>query len=313
MLRKLNDVAVSPVVGVMLLLIITIIIAAVSSGFAGGLMDSTGKAPTLSMDVHIKNNGYWSGSEFSAKVTGVDSAIPTKDLKIITSWTHNDYIDGKISGGTTIEPNQPNVYLVWSPYNGKNYLDQYFYVAPYGYGIGVGDEEGSAGSGSGQGSDKKIHFGNYSLAIGTVMWAEPFGANTRPSAGAYTGVAQTLVGYGITNITSGTGGRWSYLYNDDTGYIGGSRNGDADDPDGVSILGNSVELVFNPPDESGLNGRMNEFIGSANYHDLPNYDAMTAVLGAGWENLRAGDIVTVSVVHTPTGKTIWEKDVVVEG
>ena len=40
-----NDRAVSPVVGVMLMLVVTIIIAAIVSGFAGGLINSNQKAP----------------------------------------------------------------------------------------------------------------------------------------------------------------------------------------------------------------------------------------------------------------------------
>jgi hypothetical protein len=39
---------------------------------------------------------------------------------------------------------------------------------------------------------------------------------------------------------------------------------------------------------------------------------MQAVLGKNWENLRAGDEVTVTVLHTPTGKVIWQKNVIVE-
>jgi len=35
------------------------------------------------------------------------------------------------------------------------------------------------------------------------------------------------------------------------------------------------------------------------------------MLGCGWENLRAGDTVNVKVVHTPSGKTIFDKDIVV--
>jgi hypothetical protein len=40
-------------------------------------------------------------------------------------------------------------------------------------------------------------------------------------------------------------------------------------------------------------------------------DPMQAVMGFGWEELRAGDIVTVKVVYIPTGKTILSKDVAV--
>jgi len=46
---KKNDDAVSPVVGVMLMLVVTIIIAAVVSGFAGGLASGTSKAAQVSL------------------------------------------------------------------------------------------------------------------------------------------------------------------------------------------------------------------------------------------------------------------------
>ena len=36
-----------------------------------------------------------------------------------------------------------------------------------------------------------------------------------------------------------------------------------------------------------------------------------AVLGGGWEQLRAGDIVHFKVIYTPTGATIFSKDVAV--
>ncbi|MBQ3717840.1 MAG: type IV pilin N-terminal domain-containing protein [Methanomicrobium sp.] len=45
----LNNEAVSPVVGVMLMLVVTIIVAAVVSAFAGGLTESTSKAPQVSL------------------------------------------------------------------------------------------------------------------------------------------------------------------------------------------------------------------------------------------------------------------------
>ncbi|MGA9085380.1 MAG: type IV pilin N-terminal domain-containing protein [Methanoregula sp.] len=43
--KRENDRAVSPVVGVMLMLVVVIIIAAIVSGFAGGLINSNSKAP----------------------------------------------------------------------------------------------------------------------------------------------------------------------------------------------------------------------------------------------------------------------------
>ena len=43
--KRENDRAVSPVVGVMLMLVVVIIIAAIVSGFPGGLINSNSKAP----------------------------------------------------------------------------------------------------------------------------------------------------------------------------------------------------------------------------------------------------------------------------
>lgn len=54
-----NEHAVSPVVGVMLMLVVTIIIAAVVSGFAGGLISGTEKSPqaTLKAD-YSRSTGF---------------------------------------------------------------------------------------------------------------------------------------------------------------------------------------------------------------------------------------------------------------
>ena len=109
-----NDCAVSPVVAVMLMLVVTIIIAAVISGFAGGLIGDEEKAPMLAMDVSIKNNGYWSGSSFCARVTGVEKAIPTSDLKLVTRWT-KVYSNGTtVDGGATVLPGVNNTFVYYS-------------------------------------------------------------------------------------------------------------------------------------------------------------------------------------------------------
>ena len=76
--------AVSPVVGVMLMLVVTIIIAAVVSAFAGSTVSGTQKAPSASLEIHVKNGGSDSNSYFSMKVLGVSNPISTKNLELIT-------------------------------------------------------------------------------------------------------------------------------------------------------------------------------------------------------------------------------------
>ncbi|HXX55747.1 MAG TPA: type IV pilin N-terminal domain-containing protein [Methanoregula sp.] len=79
-----NDRAVSPVVGVMLMLVVVIIIAAVVSGFAGGLMGTSGKAPqatiqaTYSQSAGMLTMFHAGGDELSTQnvflvVRGIDS------------------------------------------------------------------------------------------------------------------------------------------------------------------------------------------------------------------------------------------------
>ena len=92
--KKTNqtDEAVSPVVGVMLMLVVTIIIAAVVSSFASGLGDTTEPAPVASYEFTInagieENTKTSSGRyPFELRVLQGDS-IPSKDLQIITTYT----------------------------------------------------------------------------------------------------------------------------------------------------------------------------------------------------------------------------------
>jgi FlaG/FlaF family flagellin (archaellin) len=84
--------AVSPVVGVMLMLVVTIIIAAVVSGFAGGLAGDNKVAPSASIEVKIDTAAGDTMGGISNKMTFEmlsGDSIPTKDLEIITYFTNS--------------------------------------------------------------------------------------------------------------------------------------------------------------------------------------------------------------------------------
>ncbi|WP_343241749.1 type IV pilin N-terminal domain-containing protein [Methanoculleus sp. UBA312] len=68
-MKTVGDSAVSPVVGVMLMLVVTIIIAAVVSAFAGGLTSDSSKAPQATLSV----TGVIEGIEDTAE----DDWVPT--------------------------------------------------------------------------------------------------------------------------------------------------------------------------------------------------------------------------------------------
>ncbi|ADN37190.1 conserved hypothetical protein [Methanolacinia petrolearia DSM 11571] len=73
---KNNDSAVSPVVGVMLMLVVTIIIAAVVSGFAGGFAEGQTKAPQATIQ------GEFSVTRGLSIIHAGGEAIPTADMLI---------------------------------------------------------------------------------------------------------------------------------------------------------------------------------------------------------------------------------------
>jgi len=310
-MSKKRESAVSPVVGVMLMLVVVIIIAAVVSGFAGGLVSSnSNKAPQLTMDVRLANGGYWSNSFLMMTVTAVDSAIPTKDLKIVTSWSKVLPNGTQITGGTTVIPGTYN-YHVYYWVSGWASSDDWYAVAPLGYGAGVAnlnstsvdagfwpfeqvDTSKCAVSKMCQFEDvnnialgNMSWFGNYNLKSGTIMFARPFGGaygSTKDQSGAYD------VGYGMAGNTTASGvttggSRYYYSY-------GSSYNAHP----GTTPSG-ATALFY---DTVGLDSGQSE-------------DMMMGMLGANWNYLRAGDIVNIKIVHTPSGKTIFNKDVTVEG
>lgn len=181
-MKSFKDDAISPVVGVMVMLVVTIIIAAVVTGFSGRLVsESNQNAPTFTMDVKVVNTGSWSGSGFYATITSVSETIPTKDLKIVTAWTATNRTNNQIiHGGSTILPNgTSNINSLFNQtYSARG-------VAPFGNGPGVGNgTETISGTDTMRDfSGRDQQFGNYSLMAGTTMTAGPCGAANADSLG----------------------------------------------------------------------------------------------------------------------------------
>ena len=179
---KERESAVSPVVGVMLMLVVTIIIAATVSAFAGGLVGTTDKAPQVALDVKINNKlvdytddpyGYGPmgtiGMEPTLAITHLGGdPIDTSRLKIITMWTNRttqepnyrettalpssdtpqEYKTGKYVNLTLTTANVQNMY------NSK-YHEPYLLI-----------------SGQLPGSYPDVWFGNFILKPGDVMKAQ---------------------------------------------------------------------------------------------------------------------------------------------
>jgi len=324
-MKQQNEWAVSPVVGVMLMLVVVIIIAAVVSGFAGGLVGNNNqKTPTLAMDTRLVNGGYWSNSYLMMTVTGVDSPIPTKDLKIVTSWNKKLSDGTPVVGGNTIVPGQYNFNVFYWVHSGAQY-DNWKMVAPQGYGPGVFSQNKTSVMGvfwpfntldttkcTGNVGGKKYcqfsdingialgndtWFGNYVLQPGTTMFAHPFG-------GAYSGAKQ-----GSGTLTASVPGGGYY-------EIGYGVKGNATTP-GETTGGGQFQYAYgnsyNPHPGTSPSGPTASFYNSVGLGTSQSEDQMMGILGAQWNYLRAGDTVNIRIVYTPTGKTIFNKDVIVEG
>jgi len=154
MIRK--ESAVSPVVGVLLMLVVTIIIAAIVSGFAGGLAGSEEKAPNFVMDTKIKNTGYALTSYILFDVKGGDH-LDTADLRLTTAWTAKD---GTSGGNVT----QKGLIVL------KTNVKEHSFHSPLGFGKGV-NVTAQKTSGS---YTPEQHFGNYTLVGGTTMKNSPY-------------------------------------------------------------------------------------------------------------------------------------------
>lgn len=184
--RKSRDAGVSPVVGVMLMLVVTIIIAAVVSAFAGGLSTGQKKAPAISVESHIVNDGTWGGSYYDFSILSVDTAVPTKDLKIITSWKASD---GTKGGVTVTGPNMTETSLGNTYYGSATGAAKRSH-APYGFGPGVNQSVTISSQGPGGNFYPDQMFGNYSLTGGTRMHNGPcsnYGKLSLSPAFTYTG------------------------------------------------------------------------------------------------------------------------------
>ncbi len=83
--------AVSPVIGVMLMLVVTIIVAAIVGVFVGNIGGGTTVAPSAAFDVRITSYGGDNHDQYVMTIEHVGGdAVPTRDLRIQTITTMND-------------------------------------------------------------------------------------------------------------------------------------------------------------------------------------------------------------------------------
>ncbi|WP_067050636.1 type IV pilin N-terminal domain-containing protein [Methanofollis ethanolicus] len=117
-IAMMNEDAVSPVIGVMLMIVVTVIIAAVVSGYAGGMTSSESKVPNAAFTIHPNLNGngtiafHQTGgdelmlNEILVQLEYNDRSIILSNLDNMTGYSDLEYLsemggdaDGFITGG----------------------------------------------------------------------------------------------------------------------------------------------------------------------------------------------------------------------
>jgi len=203
--RTVQEHAVSPVVGVMLMLVVTIIIAAVVSAFAGGMGTQKEKAPQTSLDCRITSGDSMmtgtAGPVFTMKHMGGDP-INTKNVKLVTSWVNATgiynvqstvapmwnateketyYSKGAVTGESNYTRSSLNTH--YSAWGGEVY-----YNVPY---LAVAGQLPATGDAS---KDTPRWFGNYVFKAGDVIKADT--DNTVGGSVAGQNLATPIIKYG---------------------------------------------------------------------------------------------------------------------
>jgi len=105
-----DDDAVSPVIGVILMVAITVILAAVIASFVLGLGDQNNPAPTVSMDFDYDNSNtlvtvtHQDGEEVEGTNVFIRGNAEVEDLSPNT-WDNHGGTGGTISAGNSVDVN----------------------------------------------------------------------------------------------------------------------------------------------------------------------------------------------------------------
>ncbi len=177
---KRNEHAVSPVVGVMLMLVVTIIIAAVVSAFAGGLTGTHQKAPSASIEIQIQSgadNGMGGTTDRMTFAELSGDPIPTKDLAIATYYVNK-------SG--TVYQNKQTLTSAGLDIDGYGDMARVPVLNNMRFGYA--------------GGNPSVDFGNYTWSTGEVMST----VNTAGTADLLA-INDTASPYGIRDPDFGTG------------------------------------------------------------------------------------------------------------
>lgn len=199
-ISRVCDNAVSPVVGVMLMLVVTIVVAAIIVAFTTGIGTSNEAAPTAKFDFKLHASGgigsgtTWSQPGVECMIPIADGSFSSNDLMIVTTYVVPDKYNGaplahagksivtKTTGRvqdygidigtfktTATLPASPDTNYwrdVDDPFEEHTYLCKCHIIPTAGNGLTVGPEQNQA----------KFFGGNLPIGSGTLWWFKDINA-----------------------------------------------------------------------------------------------------------------------------------------
>ena len=130
--QKKSEDAVSPVIGVMLLLVVTIVIAAVVAVFASGVGTDVEPAPATVVDVVSISDGYygegeveWRPTELGEEKIDWDNPLPGNEDGLLENWNGYTYSYFKIKDTDTIVVRQSSTNWKNEPYGEESVWKDY--------------------------------------------------------------------------------------------------------------------------------------------------------------------------------------------
>lgn len=296
-LKKKDD-AVSPVIAVMLMLVVTIIIAAVVSGFAGGLVGSQKAAPSASFDVSLTDDSI------DLTVRSISEEVSSKDIMIVLS---NAGDTRKLVPGYHTVPFGFNI-VEWEDVKGFKDQDNVTTAA---------DNPSISATQAANSTNSKQWFGNYTLKAGSRMSA---------SDGAFIDVYSGVKPEGFTKskfskieiIGGWTLAQWTSVFGDTA-----TANNLGSDPtvlklNSGSTIGDADLAAHLFSKGLATSGEAGATLTSSIYAETTDTNwvfGATSVYGDGYggiTEIAPGDRVTVTIVHTPSGQTMFMKTVTVK-
>jgi len=307
-----KDSAVSPVIGVMLMIVVTIIIGAVVAMFASGTINTTSAAPAVTFDAKVTK------TSMAIEVLSASEQIPSKDLRIaFTSNGTTVTIEAKNKVDKKNDNRTPYGFHIVETTHANGFLDS--------SGKAYADSEDRYMGTSKQAGYKDNYnqwFGNYTLQVGTVMSASEdafkemipqnpkgFDTNSWTSEQAFKD---------FLNVSTSSKEMWFSIFpgvpiKNETGTIPPNDYILALPINSLDPMFSKIAKFYSPALETSSKGEGTWYWFTASDHAWVFDTEDEAIYYKPNEDfVEVGKPVTITITHIPSNKILYTKSIIVE-